>query len=49
VWASQVVPSIHPILDPQSWYLFEVINIAGKQGGVVCETDAGDLQILPED
>ena len=41
--------SIQPVLDAQSRHWFEVGKVAGEQGGVVSEADAGDLQILGAD
>jgi hypothetical protein len=41
--------SIEPVLALQSRHGFEVGEVAGEQGGVVGEADAGDFQILGAD
>ncbi len=41
--------SIQPVIDAQARNRLEVRKVAGKQGGIVSQADAGDFQILSAD
>ena len=41
--------SIQPVLDSQAGDLDEVLRVPGQDGGVVRESDAGDLQVQRAD